>query len=413
MLPTFFSMVLLGVQLASAAPLYPRLTKLDAAATAEAQKKDTTATRAFTAVPIKTSDGKCLNVVSGSGDFRENLAPIQAVACDGSVGQQWDIITKGIHNDQAGQALIVSTLTNACMNFDPRRAAGNQVITFSCGGRADGDGKVTDSQLFAFSGGAGPIALAPQNGKGAVVFTVKNGLLDQAAGDATKPAADQLFTIGGGQATGGVAAAPPAAPPASAVTTPAPVATPASATIAAVQSVSRAGVVLNPSAAAEANPRDTTATRALSGVSVKTSDGKCLTIDQFAGDFRENLIPVQVAACDGSAGQKFDVITKGIHNDQAGQALIVSTLTQGCMNFDPRRAAGDQLILFSCGGRADGDGKVTDSQLFAFDAAKTANVPLVPKNGNGNTVLTVKGAVIDVATQSAATASGAQLFSFA
>jgi hypothetical protein len=63
MLPTFFSMVLLGVQLASAAPLYPRLTKLDAAATAEAQKKDTTATRAFTAVPIKTSDGKCLNVV--------------------------------------------------------------------------------------------------------------------------------------------------------------------------------------------------------------------------------------------------------------------------------------------------------------------------------------------------------------
>jgi hypothetical protein len=51
--------------------------------------------------------------ISGSGDFRENLAPIQAVACDGSVGQQWDIITKGIHNDQAGQALIVSTLVSS------------------------------------------------------------------------------------------------------------------------------------------------------------------------------------------------------------------------------------------------------------------------------------------------------------
>jgi len=24
------------------------------------------------------------------------------------------------------------------------------------------------------------------------------------------------------------------------------------------------------------------------------------------------------------------------------------------MNFDPRRAAGDQVLLFACGGRADG-----------------------------------------------------------
>lgn len=28
--------------------------------------------------------------------------------------------------------------TQACLNFDPRRAAGNTVILFSCGGRADG-----------------------------------------------------------------------------------------------------------------------------------------------------------------------------------------------------------------------------------------------------------------------------------
>lgn len=26
----------------------------------------------------------------------------------------------------------------------------------------------------------------------------------------------------------------------------------------------------------------------------------------------------------------------------------------GCVNFDPRRAAGDTVIMFSCGGRADG-----------------------------------------------------------
>lgn len=38
--------------------------------------------------------------------------------------------------------LLASNLTNpqtqACLNFDPRRAAGNQVNLFSCGGRADG-----------------------------------------------------------------------------------------------------------------------------------------------------------------------------------------------------------------------------------------------------------------------------------
>jgi hypothetical protein len=34
--------------------------------------------------------------------------------------------------------------------------------------------------------------------------------------------------------------------------------------------------------------------------------------------------------------------------------LVVSTLTQACMNFDPRRATGNQVNLFSCGGRADG-----------------------------------------------------------
>jgi hypothetical protein len=47
---------------------------------------------------------------SGSGDFRNNLTPVQVVACDGSAGQQWDVITAGKHNNVAGQALIVSTL---------------------------------------------------------------------------------------------------------------------------------------------------------------------------------------------------------------------------------------------------------------------------------------------------------------
>jgi hypothetical protein len=68
--------------------------------------------------------------------------------------------------------------------------------------------------------------------------------------------------------------------------------------------------------------------------------------------------------------------------------------------------------MFSCGGRADGEGLVTDSQLFAFNGGKAA-APLVPKNGNGNTLLTVKGDSIDVATGAASSASGAELFTFA
>ncbi|TBU33711.1 hypothetical protein BD309DRAFT_859463 [Dichomitus squalens] len=362
------SLLLCGA-LTRAFPLNPRLVTLDPAATAEAQKRDDTATRAFSSTDIKTSDGQCLFVVSGSGDFRNNLTPVQVGACDGSDGQKWDVITAGVHNDQPGQALIVSSLTQACLNFDPRRAAGNQVLLFSCGGRADGGGAVTNSQLFAFTGGAGPLPLVPQNGNGQTLLTVTNGLLDQTSGSAAQASGNELFTFGDN------GAAPSAATTSAAATsttvsatsapsiTPAPTSTTASATTTGPVSVSRAGVVLNPSAAAEANPRDNTATRALSSVSIKTNDGNCLSVDATAGDFRENLIPIQAKACDGSDGQKWDVITKGVHNDQPGFALIVSTLTQGCMNFDPRRADGDQVILFSCGGRADGGGAVTNSQV--------------------------------------------------
>ena len=89
--------------------------------------------------------------------------------------------------------------------------------------------------------------------------------------------------------------------------------------------VDRAGGTLNAEAAAEANQRDDTATRAFSGVSVKAPDGSCLFIDPLSGDFRQNLIPVQTKTCDGSANEKFDIITKGKHIDQDGGMLIVSS----------------------------------------------------------------------------------------
>lgn len=128
--------------------------------------------------------------------------------------------------------------------------------------------------------------------------------------------------------------------------------------------VLRAGGVFNPEAAREAHTRDATATRALSNVSIKAADGRCLFIDPLAGDFRMNLIPIQLQTCTGSPNEKFDVITAGLHNNgRQPAALIVSALTQGCVNFDDRRAAGDRALLFSCGGRAAG-GKQT--LLFSF-----------------------------------------------
>ncbi|KAI4151360.1 MAG: hypothetical protein L6R39_002045, partial [Caloplaca ligustica] len=156
----------------------------------------------------------------------------------------------------------------------------------------------------------------------------------------------------------------------------------------------RAGGVLNPEAAAEANQRDDTATRAFSSTTIKSGDGRCLFIDPTAGDFRQNLIPVQLQTCSGVAGEKWDIITKGKHIDQEGAMLVVSTV--GCLNFDPRRAAGDQVVLFSCGGRADGEGKVTDSQEFAFRAGGTAQ-QLSPVSDTG-TCLVSDGAKLGSAS---------------
>jgi hypothetical protein len=373
------------------------VTELNKAAFEEAQKRDDTATRALSNVQIKTSDGKCLFVDILSGDFRANLTPIQVADCGSTSGQGWDIITKGKHNDQAGQALIVSTLTQACMNFDDRRAAGNQLLLFSCGGRADGGGQVTNSQLFAFGGNAGTQSLTPKNAAGKCAVN-KGKVLDIAncnAGDAT-----QSFTIGGaaaGNAGGNNNAAPPPPPPPAATTAkvvanpaapavsdcaPAktvtvtevstvtaapnqaapPVAAPAkpattttraaaappppAATTAAPPAgnagaingvlnfnpttpvpVSRAGGTLVPTAAAEAHQFDSGATRAFTKVSIKAPNGQCLFINPQAGDFRQNLIPVQLVNCGGTPNEQFDVITAGKHNNGKDKgALIVSSL---------------------------------------------------------------------------------------
>ncbi|GKT54136.1 ricin-type beta-trefoil lectin domain-containing protein [Colletotrichum tofieldiae] len=444
MIPQAATLLAYAALLATASPVIQRrtVTELNEEATKEAHQRDDTATRAFSDIQIKTADGRCLFVDKLSGDFRANLTPIRVADCGAKDGQGWDVITAGKHNDQSNTMLIVSTLgtfltendqTQACFNFDPRRAAGNQVNLFSCGGRAAGEGQVTDSQLFALDTGAGPSTFQPKNVQGKC-FVVKGSAVDVADCNAGDKA--QSFAFGGpaagGNAGGGngaqqpvpsttaaavatgsptadceddetvtmtmtatvnpgrggpgnlpvatlapeVTSAPAAAPPA-ASTVPAggngngtgngdggqkgniPAANPTSPV-----AVSRAGGTLNPTAAAEAHVFDSTATRAFTKAAIRAPNGQCLSVDPTAGDFRQNLIPVALAACDGTPNQQFDVVSKGKHNDgKDNSVLVVSSLTNGCVSTDGRRADGDTVTIFSCGGRAAGEGLTNTGQL--------------------------------------------------
>lgn len=384
------------VSLAAASPIplsnlpSRAVTQLNQAAFEEAQQPDTGATKAFAGTLIKTADNRCLFVDELSGDFRANLTPIQIADCGSTGGQYWDIITNGKHNNAPNSVLIVSTLTNACFNFDPRRPAGNQALLFSCGGRADGGGEVTNSQLFPFNGGAGPLSFSPEN-ESDTCFTVSNNIIDVApcqAGDLS-----QLFTFGdalslqptqtSATATQATASLTTSLDPTSTTLDQGTTTTSASlqttATSAAGSAiaggipnpteavpVSGAGGVLQPTAVAESHQRDDGATRAFSSVSIQSPDGRCLFIDPTAGDFRENLIPVSLVRCAGTPNEKFDIITAGKHNNAENSALIVSSLMNGCISFDSRRTAGDTVNIFSCGGRADGEGETNSGQLVPF-----------------------------------------------
>ncbi|KAJ6782011.1 hypothetical protein PWT90_05866 [Aphanocladium album] len=520
---------LLAAAFAAGNPILSRaVDKLNDDAFKEAQQRDDTATRSKSNVQIKTADGRCLFVDELSGDFRANLTPLQIADCGSKAGQGFDIITRGKHNDQQGQALVVSSLTQACLSFDPRRPADSQVHLFSCGGRADGGGQVSNSQLFAFDGKEETIALTPQNSPGKCLVTSGDKVI---IGNCDEKDEKQKFTFGGDagnnsgdQTAGGnkdgngnqgkdpmrsssaametstaAMERPATKKPSNPMETSAnfPVKSPASgddglectlnlvtvvntvtvtmappegmgratsilySTIYPTETsspgkkvvdnnnnknnnqnknannnnnnkgsgndkasktsndnnmttttryangqhtanpteevpVSRAGTKLNPTAAAEANTFDNTARRALESVNVRAADGRCLTIDPTAGDFRQNLIPVGLAECSEDPQQKFDVVTQGKHNDaKDGKALLVSVLTNGCLSFDNRRQQGDTVTLFSCGGRADGEGQTTASQLFPFDG--TNNIVLQPGSDNGKFCLAARKDRLDSA----------------
>ncbi|KOS20955.1 Kinesin-like protein KIF13B [Escovopsis weberi] len=437
----------------AAIPLERRgVQSLDLNAFKEAQQKDETATRALSSTQIKTSDGRCLRVDMLSGDSVANLTPVQVAECGTTNGQLWDIITAGRHNDRPGQMLIVNTLTQACFNVDPAGSVGDSVYLFSCGGRADGGGQVTGSQLFAFDGSAGPLALQPRNAQGQCLYASGNELGIQACDSSSQ---SQSFTFANGASSvkserssvqdpaprgapvlrlsfipkgtptpqplrvafsalahhqyrasmsaalgprfagTGIPASTPtptvpaAAPPFPTAAPPFPTSVSAVPTAFAslVIPVSQDGGVLQPTAAAAANQFDVTAIRAARGANIRAPDGRCLSIDPSAGDSRQNLIPIQLDECRGDETQKFDIVTRGRHNDgTTGVALIVSTLTNGCISFDGRNRPGSRVFLFSCGGRADGEGQTDAGQLFPYDGNSTSLV-MEPQSEGGRTCL--------------------------
>ncbi|GLB36581.1 hypothetical protein LshimejAT787_0308690 [Lyophyllum shimeji] len=119
---------------------------------------------------------------------------------------------------------------------------------------------------------------------------------------------------------------------------------------------------------------DATATRAATAVQIRSaaSPNTCFDVSNFrAGDFRFNLVPVAPNPCDSTVeGQKFDLITKGAHNNVAdgSRTLIVSSQQFTCVdrrgNINDRTRPG----LFACGGRAAGDGETTADQQYFFNS---------------------------------------------
>ncbi|KAH8782984.1 hypothetical protein F5883DRAFT_679828 [Diaporthe sp. PMI_573] len=318
--------LLASAALASANPvIHTRaVTSLDQAAFAEAHQRDDTATRASSNINIKTSDGKCLSVDKLSGDFRANLTPIQVTQCGAADGQGWDIITAGKHISTPQSMLIVSTTTGACFNFDPRRAAGDQVLLFSCGGRADGSGKETESQIFPFSQPDGPQSLQPQNAQGKCL-AVKNGVLDISDCSSGDAAQEFLFSSEPTRASGTAAGNAPTATGAAASATQASGVAGVNAT--QPTAVSGAGGNIDQAAVEEAQQRDDTAVRAVSNTKIRAPNGQCLSVDPTAGDFRMNLIPVALTDCTNPT--TWDLITSGKHNDgSGGDAALICAFEQ-------------------------------------------------------------------------------------
>ncbi|KAG6869045.1 hypothetical protein C0993_004718 [Termitomyces sp. T159_Od127] len=138
---------------------------------------------------------------------------------------------------------------------------------------------------------------------------------------------------------------------------------------------------------------DATAIRAATSAQIRSaaSPDICLDVSDFrAGDFRFNLVPIALKKCDSSIdGQRFDLITKGVHNDvpDGSRTLIVSSQQFTCIDRLRNKNDHTRPGLFACGGRAAGDGGTqSDEQFFFNSTAKLSDgigFPYVTNAANG------------------------------
>ncbi|KAJ3097747.1 hypothetical protein HDU97_004562 [Phlyctochytrium planicorne] len=370
----------------------------------EAFERDATATRPFNQVQIVAPNGLCLdNSDQSLGDNRFNLVPILLKPCQAKpgIGQLWDVQTAGKHLEGNGVALIVSSVTQHCV--DSRPPAFNDKIKpslFACGGRAAGDGRVGVTQLFFFD-----TAKVQKTGKSILGFKDRAPNNTPGAGVQCLSATGDRLTITtcnsltdtqfefSFKAPGGKIDTPPPAtvdPPTkndngnanannnNQNNQNADVGATGSVVPKKAEDPSNKNVLVPFSANANnedknAFARDNTATRAFTQTQIVAPNGLCLdNSDQSLGDFRFNLVPILLKPCQAKPGigQLWDVQTAGKHVDGKDQAIIVSSVTQHCI--DSRVGGFQDKIkpsLFSCGGRADGDGVVGVTQLFFFDSA--------------------------------------------
>ena len=122
--------------------------------------------------------------------------------------------------------------------------------------------------------------------------------------------------------------------------------------------------------------------KVFAAITMKSTCGKCLAADASAGNNGANA--VQLKACDSSAAQQWDVITKG--KTLPKDAVIVNSMTKECLSFDPSRGAGKEVMLVSCAAGKKGVFPQGKQQQFPL---KGQSLTLEPVNADG-TCVTVK-----------------------
>ncbi|KAF9469317.1 hypothetical protein BDZ94DRAFT_1244194 [Collybia nuda] len=379
---------------------------------------DSTAVRAATGSQIwnSASPDICFDVSDfRAGDFRFNLVPLALKKCDSSVdGQKFDLITKGAHNNvqDGSRTLIVSSQQFTCVDRRGNKNDRNRPGLFACGGRAVGDGETTADQQFFFdsnaslSGGIGfPIVQNSVNngvGPGNLCLTLNaDGFVSNTPCSPPLFTPEQTWYAGNGSGapvpTSPIPAPSPASVPAPPISVPAPAPTSPSAT-------GPEPFTLPVPAEGPGPVFDATAVRVATGSQIRNaaSPDTCFDVSDFrSGDFRFNLVPLALKKCDSSIdGQKFDLITKGEHNNvqDGSRTLIVSSQQFTCIDRRGNKNDRNRPGLFACGGRAAGDGETTSDQQFFFDSKASLSggigFPIVQNSvnngfGPGNQCLTL------------------------